>query len=847
MGNTKSRRNKYEKTRAKPTRTASDEPPVQDCSSTTPSPNESGPLFASPIHINAVNEQVVDVQDCHCRDCEDNDTLLTPEGERYHTFSSKCGENVIIKSGGTVARRKHACKIEKHGVVITEQPLRVNERFEIRLDAIVNTWSRGLELGITCNPSDDFKFPASMTDYEDELTFMWTENHVLKNGESVLEFKEEFHCTEGDTLGIMVTDQGMLHFYTNGNKMEETLDLKSHGLQDSSKVYAVVDIFGEARQVSVCAIGYVTENLSLDDVSRRKLTDEEYKDSRAVMEQMRCLMRSMKTVANYDMYQAAELVRLYLLKPAKICRDEQSRQKYGNHLANLGAASQLKRLLDLLMRVKDPDQDDWVARDVVRSACWNYSDYSLKMCRALAQCGFLCDMLSDLGRYQSTFTDDKNQYRLVHSAVSVLHNCSKATDNLHFYQDLKAIERIAPYLKVSDTQIAMLALLTLSNIIEEDEEDQVEADISVIAFLVELLQGAMDQPSRRYKNFTVLELVDGLGNIAVNTINKIRIVDKGATPLLVKLMSSEQPIEQECAIKALSVIAKLDVNSKKIIETSDALEVLQNLARGQDKNVKGAAERALAVILSQKQSGQITKTIRSEDASNYPIKEQESCKYQELCARLKKLMELPDECFDPRHDRCYCNSCLIARGDDPYYRRGKPPKLYGVPIGWCRFALRVEARANALNVFKNWHVGYHGTVLNSVRPILDCGSLLMPGDTAMGGKRLGERSGHFSDDNKPDGFDTKQVFLSPSIRYSGLNVYALPTRYVDNVTKQTYWARAVFQVFINPNSYRVGPQTVGAKMPIDPKFSNQELEWFTKQRGCIIIYGLLINLELAAV
>ncbi|XP_077977708.1 neuralized-like protein 4 [Glandiceps talaboti] len=113
----------------------------------------------------------------------------------------------------------------------------------------------------------------------------------------------------------------------------------------------------------------------------------------------------------------------------------------------------------------------------------------------------------------------------------------------------------------------------------------------------------------------------------------------------------------------------------------------------------------------------------------------------------------------------------------------------------------------------------------------------------MGGKKLSEREGHFNDERKPKNFDTKQVFLSPSIRYSGHKIYAHPSKFKDKATNKVYSVRIVFQVWVNPMSYTVGPETIGAKHEIDPKFNNQELEWFTKQRGSIIMYGLLVNME----
>jgi len=46
----------------------------------------------------------------------------------------------------------------------------------------------------------------------------------------------------------------------------------------------------------------------------------------------------------------------------------------------------------------------------------------------------------------------------------------------------------------------------------------------------------------------------------------------------------------------------------------------------------------------------------------------------------------------------------------------------------------------------------------------------------MGGKVIAERPGHFNDERKPPGFNTKLIYLSPSIRYAGHDVYATPDR-----------------------------------------------------------------------
>lgn len=58
-----------------------------------------------------------------------------------------------------------------------------------------------------------------------------------------------------------------------------------------------------------------------------------------------------------------------------------------------------------------------------------------------------------------------------------------------------------------------------------------------------------------------------------------------------------------------------------------------------------------------------------------------------------------------------------------------------------------------------------------------------------------------------------------------------------------YKAKVALQVLIKPDSYDVGEQTMGLATDIDPKFSNQEIEWSTNQRGSTILFGLMLKLE----
>ncbi|XP_070568215.1 neuralized-like protein 4 isoform X2 [Ptychodera flava] len=110
---------------------------------------------------------------------------------------------------------------------------------------------------------------------------------------------------------------------------------------------------------------------------------------------------------------------------------------------------------------------------------------------------------------------------------------------------------------------------------------------------------------------------------------------------------------------------------------------------------------------------------------------------------------------------CYCEKCHKHRGDKEVYPRGIPPtkilkhKLYSL--------------AN------DWHVAFHGTLVENVMPILDAGMLLCPEDVILGGDALSQRPGHFDEHRKPSSdFDTLQIFVSPSIKYVESRAYASP-------------------------------------------------------------------------
>ncbi|MEQ2171695.1 hypothetical protein GOODEAATRI_013398 [Goodea atripinnis] len=205
-----------------------------------------------------------------------------------------------------------------------------------------------------------------------------------------------------------------------------------------------------------------------------------------------------------------------------------------------------------------------------------------------------------------------------------------------------------------------------------------------------------------------------------------------------------------------------------------------------------------------------------------------TCEYQALCSRFKDLLTLPDGYFneDAKYNLCYCESCHKLRGDEAYYKRGEPPRDYALPFGWCRFALRWEAVDRPLS-----HI--HSITVRGTSSIF----LVSPVKTE------GQNGYTEPEENSAPGREVPRVRLSPTMRYSGVETFAPKVQFQDPRSHRCHQAQVGFQVCVRPGSYKVGPQTLGQSEPLDPRFSNSEVEWITKEQGGTLLYGLLIRVE----
>ena len=201
-------------------------------------------------------------------------------------------------------------------------------------------------------------------------------------------------------------------------------------------------------------------------------------------------------------------------------------------------------------------------------------------------------------------------------------------------------------------------------------------------------------------------------------------------------------------------------------------------------------------------------------------------------------MELDPMYFNAEHDRCYCPVCAAAVSMPDVLEHGKAHGCpYEVPKGWCGFGLDVPKRAftKDLAVFEKWAMSFHGCPSDLIPSILKQGDLLMPGDKMIDGKELPNRLTR-------GGSDRIGLYTSPSIKYAELDIYSKPAQWSGSSV------RTVMQCRQSPETWEVKGETIGwqrrfGEARFSQHFSNEEIERFTKARGCIIPYRVLVGID----
>ncbi|PAA74013.1 hypothetical protein BOX15_Mlig004187g1 [Macrostomum lignano] len=162
-------------------------------------------------------------------------------------FHQQAGSLVVLDSDFRSARRRSYLNEFNNGLVFSHRPLRDYQVFSVRIVDKTLAWSGSIEIGVTaCNPSTLTPLPCSASNLT-RSAWVMSGFSVLRDGfPSCENYGLDLESLkEDDTVGVMRTSDGDLHFYVNG------VDLGVAARNVPSPVWAVVDLYGKCVRVVI--------------------------------------------------------------------------------------------------------------------------------------------------------------------------------------------------------------------------------------------------------------------------------------------------------------------------------------------------------------------------------------------------------------------------------------------------------------------------------------------------------------------------------------------------------------------------------------------------------------------
>ena len=207
---------------------------------------------------------------------------------------------------------------------------------------------------------------------------------------------------------------------------------------------------------------------------------------------------------------------------------------------------------------------------------WILCDSSLNFCQYILTSKLFEYMMLEL-KMLSTNTQnlsDKTLY-LLKAILGILHNVARHIPSSKWVfrnEGLVAVLRL--FLNCDIAMVRVKALIILSYITSETENDLINSDDENFQFIIQVLTDAVNSDnhiSLKY-GMSAAEVLKGLCNLSVNDENKIRIVKNGCLPLYEQFLDIGTKEEKKLAITSLWSLAFHHYNKQKMRDNKGIME-----------------------------------------------------------------------------------------------------------------------------------------------------------------------------------------------------------------------------------------------------------------------------------
>ena len=267
-------------------------------------------------------------------------------------------------------------------------------------------------------------------------------------------------------------------------------------------------------------------------------------------------------------------------------------------IIDVGGAEQLKLFVQHCLkkfsyRIKE-------CYDCLSGTLWaivSFSDFHQGFCSACADAGVISMCFENAIQIDAENPNwEKENWKLfpiIQSCLGILHNISLRLRDRELFANRE--QTLLYFAKKEVPAIAVLSLLTLAYLVDENTNHLILADENLLSFIITLLDGACRwEDRRRCYGFSAKELAEGVSYLAINDTNKNRLGQNGVIPVLISVIkTSNEDEEKASATRALWMLAFDDNNKEKVRQEEGAMGILHQLQQSKNPEVQKAAAGAL--------------------------------------------------------------------------------------------------------------------------------------------------------------------------------------------------------------------------------------------------------------
>ncbi|XP_038051204.1 uncharacterized protein LOC119724293 [Patiria miniata] len=237
----------------------------------------------------------------------------------------------------------------------------------------------------------------------------------------------------------------------------------------------------------------------------------------------------------------------------------------------------------------------YIVYNLLKQATISFTHVSRKLCAAMgsAEYGIVPLIakefqhplmeLSALNNMKSQALWDSSRETLK-KAVNVLANIIRGDiDSKPVFREADVMPHLKALLECRFMIMRAKSLFCLVYLLNEDENEALNTTSSNIEFVIKILGKCLDEKSHysRHYTFSAEVVVGGIVYLADNDANKVKLVKKGVTDLLIKMLKTDSVAEKRTAAQAVWKLAFHEDNKKLFKENTVLITVLKELHKNE--------------------------------------------------------------------------------------------------------------------------------------------------------------------------------------------------------------------------------------------------------------------------